>query len=204
MDKNEKNIIRRIRQGDKEVFQNLFEIYYQRLFLYAISYVGDADTAKDIVQDLFISLWEKRKNLVIISSVTSYFFRAVHNRSIQFLRHKKVISKFKEKHILKLKEAEILYNSSVDFTFSEVQFNEIRNILNKTYNSLPAKSKEVFRLSREEAKSNQDIANTLNINIKTVEYYITKALKIFHSALRDYFLLFVLFYILTCIIQGFS
>ncbi|GAJ18418.1 unnamed protein product, partial [marine sediment metagenome] len=64
-----------------------------------------------------------------------------------------------------------------------------------TYNSLPAKAKEVFRLSREEAKSNQNIANILNINVKTVEYYITKALKIFHSALKDYFILFVLFWI---------
>ena len=194
MDKNENNIVRRIKQGDKEVFQYLFDIYYQRLFLYAKSYVEDPDTAKDIVQDLFINLWEKRKNLVIISSLSSYFFRAIHNRSIQFLRHKKVISKYKEKHLLKLKEAEILYNTAVDFTLSDVQFNEIKNILNKTYNSLPAKTREVFRLSREEAKSNQVIANTLNINIKTVEYYITKALKVFHSALKDYFILFVLFW----------
>jgi RNA polymerase sigma-70 factor (ECF subfamily) len=194
MDKNENNTVRRIKQGDKEVFRNLFEIYYQRLFLYAKSYVEDADTAKDIVQDLFINLWEKRKNLVIISSLSSYFFRAIHNRSIQFLRHKKVISKYKEKHLLKLKEAEILYNTSVDFTLSDVQFNEIRDILNKTYNSLPAKTREVFRLSREEAKSNPTIANTLNINIKTVEYYITKALKVFHNALKDYFVLFILFW----------
>ncbi len=192
MDNNVKNTIRLIRQGDKEVFKKLFEIYYYRLFLYAKSYVEDADTAKDIVQDLFINLWEKKKNLVITSSLSSYFFRAIHNRSIQFLRHKKVISKHKEKHMLKIKEAEILYNTSVDFTFSEVQFNEIRDILNRTYSSLPGKTREVFRLSRQEARSNQDIAETLNISIKTVEYYITKALKIFHSALKDYFIIFVL------------
>jgi RNA polymerase sigma-70 factor (ECF subfamily) len=190
MDINEKNTVKRIKQGDKEVFHKLFEIYYQRLFLYAKSYVGDTDTAKDIVQDLFINLWEKRKNLVITSSLSSYFFRAIHNRSIQFLRRKQVISRYKDRHMLKLKEAEILYNTSGDFIFSEVQFNEIHCILNRTYNSLPPKTREVFRLSREEAKSNQYIANTLNINIKTVEYYITKALKIFHSALKDYFLLF--------------
>ncbi len=195
MDKSEKNTIRRIKQGDKEVFKKLFETYYLRLFLYTKSYVEDADTAKDIVQDLFINLWEKRKNLVIVSSLSSYLFRAIHNRSIQFLRHKKVVSKFKEKHMLKLKEAEILYSTSVDFTFSEVQFNEIRNILNQTYNSLPAKTREVFSLSREQEKSNQDIANALNINKKTVEYYITKALRIFHSALKDYFIFFILFWI---------
>ncbi len=193
MDKNEKNTIKLIKKGDKGVFKKLFEIYYLRLFLYTKSYVEDTDTAKDIVQDLFINLWEKRKKLDIASSLSSYLFRAVHNRSIQFLRHKKVISKFKEKHMLKLKEAEILYSTSVDFTFSEVQFNEIRNILNQTFNSLPGKTREVFSLSREQEKSNQDIANTLNINIKTVEYYITKALRIFHTALKDYFILFILF-----------
>ncbi|UCH14381.1 MAG: RNA polymerase sigma-70 factor [Bacteroidales bacterium] len=197
MDNSEKNTIRLIRQGDKGVFKILFEIYYQKLYLYAKSYVGDADTAKDIVQDLFITLWEKKKNMVIVSSLSSYFFRAIHNKCIQFLRHKKVIFKFREKHMLKLKEAEILYNTSVDFTFSEVQFNEILNILNRTYNSLSGKTREVFRLSRIEARRNQDIADTLNINIKTVEYYITKALKIFHRSLKDYFMLFVLF-LCTC------
>ncbi len=194
MDKNDSNIVRRIRQGNKEVFRYLFEIYYRRLLLYAKSYVGDPDTAKDIVQDLFINLWEKRKNLVITSSLSSYFFRAIHNRCIHFLRHKKVVAKYKEKHLLKLKEAEIMYNTSVDFTLSGVQFNEIRDILKRTYDSLPAKTREVFRLSREEAKSNQVIANTLNINIKTVEYHITKVLKVFHNALKDYFILSVLFW----------
>jgi len=188
MDKEEKHIVKGIKQGDKEVFRKLFDIYYQRLFLYARSYVENADTAKDIVQDLFINMWEKRKNLFINSSLSSYFFRAVHNRSIQFLRHKKVISEFRENHILKLKEAEILYSTSSDYIFSEVQLNEISNILDQTNSSLPEKTREVFRLSRAEGKSYHDIARTLNINIKTVEYHITKALKIFHDALKDFFI----------------
>jgi RNA polymerase sigma-70 factor (ECF subfamily) len=188
MDKEERYIVKGIKQGDEDVFRKLFDIYYRRLYLYARSYVDDSDAAKDIVQDLFINMWEKRKNLVINSSVSSYFFRAVHNRSIQFLRHKKVVSEFKEIHALKLKEAEILYNTSVDFTFSEVRFNEIQDIFKRTNNSLPPKTREVFGLSRAKAMSYRDIARTLNINIKTVEYHITKALKIFHNALKDFFI----------------
>jgi RNA polymerase sigma-70 factor (ECF subfamily) len=188
MDREEKHILKGIKQGDREVFRKLFDIYYQRLYLYARGYVEDSEAAKDIVQDLFINLWEKRKNLFINSSLSSYFFRAVHNRSIQFLRHKKVISEFKEKHALKLKEAEILYNTSAFFTFSEVRFNEIQDIYKRTYNSLPSKTREVFGLSRAKAMSYQDIARTLNINIKTVEYHISKALKIFHDALKDFFI----------------
>jgi RNA polymerase sigma-70 factor (ECF subfamily) len=188
MNKDEKYITRRIKQGDREVFRKLFEIYYRRLYLYAISYVEDAETAKDIVQDLFINLWEKRENTLINSSISSYLFRAVHNRSIQFLRHKKVISEFKERHALKLKEAEILYSTSIDFTFSEVLFNEIHDIFKRTYNSLPQKTREVFGLSRGKAMSYGDIARTLNVNIKTVEYHITRALKILHKALKDFFI----------------
>jgi RNA polymerase sigma-70 factor (ECF subfamily) len=187
MDKEEKHIVKGIKQGDKKVFGKLFDVYYQRLYLYARGYVENADAAKDIVQDLFINMWEKRKNLFINSSLSSYLFRAIHNRCIQFLRHKKVVSEFKERHALKLKEAEILYNTSVDFTFSEIRFNEIQDIFKRTNNSLPPKTREVFGLSRTEAMSYQDIARSLNINIKTVEYHITKALKIFHNALKDFF-----------------
>ena len=82
------DIIKRIKRGDKEIFRKLFDIYYQRLYLYAKSYVEETSVSEDIIQDLFFYIWEKRKELIINSSVSSYLYRAVHNRSIQYLRHK--------------------------------------------------------------------------------------------------------------------
>jgi RNA polymerase sigma-70 factor, ECF subfamily len=196
MNDKEKVTIRLIRKGDRKVFHALFELYYQRLFLYAKSYLESGEEAEDVVQELFIHLWEKRKELTVFSSLSSYLFRAVHNRCLQNLRHKKVVHKYRERHKLKIKEAEILYNSSSDFIFSEQQLKEIQQIFNRTNNTLPEKTREVFRLSRQQLKTNKEIAKMLNIQLKTVEYHITKALKVFNAALRDYFVIYLLIYII--------
>ena len=186
MDTSEKLYVRRIRRGDKEVFRILFTEYYYKLFVYAKSYVEDSEVAEDIVQDIFFHLWEKHREVEISSSLSSYLFRSVHNRSIQYLRHKKVVAGYEERHSMKIKEAEILYNSSNDFSLSYVHLNEIQEIIRQTIEKMPPKTREIFRLSREAAKSNQTIATSMNMTIKSVEYHITKALKILYSALKDY------------------
>lgn len=190
MDSQEKLTIRKIRKGDKEVFVKLFDLYYQRLYLYARSYLNNDEEAEDMVQSIFLHLWEKRKNLMIFSSLSAYLFRSIHNRSIQHLRHMKVKAKYAERHKLKIREAEILYNNSANFSFSEQQINEIQQIFNSTNTRLPDKTKEIFRLSRESSNTNKEIAILMGIKIKTVEYHITKALKIFNTALKDYFMVF--------------
>jgi RNA polymerase sigma-70 factor (family 1) len=189
MDKLDELTVQHIRIGDTETFRKLFKVYYRRLFLYAKSYVGDPGDAEDIVQDLFYHLWENRKEINIYTSLTSYFFRAIHNRCIQFLRHKKVVEGYESQHLLKIKEAEILCNSSSDFTFTELQFEEIQNIFSRTNNTLPDKTREIFKLSREDSMSNKEIASLLKLQVKTIEYHITKALKTFHGAMKDYFVL---------------
>lgn len=187
MDNQEKITIHRIRKGDKETFRKLFELYYQRLFLYAKSYLGNTDESEDLMQDLFIHLWEKRKDLVIFSSLSAYLFRSVHNRCIQILRHRQVIARNELRHRLKLKEAEILYNASADFIFSEQKLKEIQHIYEQTNSTLSDKTREIFHLSREQSKTNKEIAGILGIQVKTVEYHISKALKTFNTALKDYF-----------------
>ena len=192
MDKNDEDLIQLIRKGDKETFGKLFDIYYQRLLYYAKSYTGNLVDAEDIVQDLFFHLWESRTVIDINSSISAYFFRTIHNRSIQFLRHKKVIEGFESHHQLKLKEAEILNNSSDNFTFTEIQFKEIEHIFSVTNKNLSEKTREIFKLSRENSMSNKEIASLLKVQVKTIEYHITKALKVFHVAMKDYFTVFLM------------
>jgi RNA polymerase sigma-70 factor, ECF subfamily len=189
MNQQEKNMVALIREGDRTIFRRLYDLYYTRLFLYAKSYIEDTNEAEDIIQELFLDLWKKREDLDILTSLSSYMFRAVHNRCIQYLRHQKVIEGFESMHQLKMRDAEILYNSSADFSFTEVQFKEIEQIYNQTSKLLPEKTMEIFGLSRTSFKSNKEIATLLNIDLKTVEYHITKALRLFHSALKDYFIL---------------
>jgi RNA polymerase sigma-70 factor, ECF subfamily len=188
MNLSDKGFIQRIRQGDKDVFKTIYDLYYQRMKLYAISYVEDNDSAEDIVQELLFHLWEKREDLEQINSISSYLFKSVHNRCIQYLRHKRVVARYKEKHLLKIKDAEIMSQSGFDFSL-----NEIEEIKEQIVNSLSPKTRKIFQLSRIEEKNNQEIAATLDLSVKTVEYHITKALKSFQLALRDYILLFFLF-----------
>lgn len=187
MNYSDKDIIRRIRQGDKDVFKTIYNIYYQRLILYAVSYVNDKDVAEDIVQELLFHLWEKHPEIEIVTSLSSYLYRAIHNRCIQFLRHKKVVARYQDRHILKIKEAEIMLKYSNDFTF-----NEIDDIRKRIFNSLSPKTKKIFHLSRNEDKNNKEIAEALDLSVKSVEYHITKALKSFQLALKDYIVVIIL------------
>jgi len=84
-------IIRRIRQGDKQEFEKLFRSSYVSLVRYAKTILKDHDTAEEIVQDLFFRLWQDRGQLTIESSLNGYLFRSVHNRSLHFIEHQKVV-----------------------------------------------------------------------------------------------------------------
>lgn len=185
---NERDIVLRLQQGDKDVFRIIYDIYYKRMQLYAISYVNYTDVAEDIVQDLLFHLWEIRNDIQINTSLSSYLYKAIHNRCIAYLRHKKVIARYQEKHLLKIKEAEILNQTYSDFSFDGIQANEIQEIQERILNFLPTKTKKIFQLSRNNDKNNKEIANSMNLSIKAVEYHITKALKTFQLALKDYIL----------------
>ena len=86
-------IIRRIRQGDKGQFESLFRSSYVSLVRYAKTIIKDHDTAEEIVQDLFVRLWQERQKLKIESSLNGYLFRAVHNRCLHWLDHSRVVEK---------------------------------------------------------------------------------------------------------------
>jgi len=188
MNKNEIKLLKRLKKDDQNAFKEIFYIYYHRLVNYAKSYVFDKQIAEDIIQDIFFNIWIKRKELEINISLSAYLYRAVHNRCIQYLRQKYINENvFDPENSLKLKEAEILYQLYSNFSFSEIEFNEMEKIIKNTYNSLPQKTREVFDLSREHNLTYQEIAETLNMNIKTIEYHISRALKAFREALNDYF-----------------
>lgn len=179
-------IIKGIKKGSKAIFKQLYDTFYQRLYHYAVSYVEQPETAKDIVQELFFHLWVKRKTIEINTSVSSYLFRAVHNRCIQYLRHQQVVNQFNETQKLKLREAEMLYHYDSDFIHSSIGFKEMENLIQSTVDSFPEKTKKIFMLSRSDNLKNTEISAQLNIDIKTVEYHISKALKTLRKKLSDY------------------
>lgn len=162
-------------------FEALFQVNYQPLCVTAYRIVQDKDVAEDIVQDIFEKLWEKRESLTINSSLKAYLIQSAINQSLNYLK--------KNKNAL---SRESFYSSAADenanTTEQAIALKEVSRRADQAIRALPDACRTVFILSRYEQMSYKQIAEKLNISVKTVENQMTKALK----HLRRYLLTFVL------------
>jgi RNA polymerase sigma-70 factor (ECF subfamily) len=137
------------------------------------------DEAEEMVQGTFLTLWEKRETIDIHTSVKSYLYQAVHNNSLNLLKHYQVRQAHSE---------HIKYHTDpgTDFNTQKVLGDELEQEIDAAIGSLPAQCQTVFRLSRFENLTYAEIAEQLNISVKTVENHMGKALKILRERLKDY------------------
>jgi RNA polymerase sigma-70 factor (ECF subfamily) len=164
---------------DLTSFEVLFRQYYQMLCGYALRFVKDADTAEEIVQDLFYRLWEKRAELQINSSVKSYLFSAVHNRCLKYIEHRNVETRYRNYYLL--------HGSEIDSEPHDAAgIHELQAIINATLDALPERCGRIFRLNRFEGLKYHEIAQKLSISVKTVEANMGKALKLLRKNLKNY------------------
>ena len=175
---NDNEIIRRIRQGDVQQFESLFRSSYISLVRYAKSFVRDHDTAEEIVQDLFFRLWDERNKIKIETSLNGYLFRAVHNRCLHLLEHRKVIEKHEREIMQEQKES----NENVS---ELIQYNELQSAVARVLERLPERCGRIFCMNRFEGLKYNEIAEKLAVSVKTVEADMGKALKEFRKALRE-------------------
>ncbi|NTW32776.1 MAG: RNA polymerase sigma-70 factor [Bacteroidetes bacterium] len=157
----------------------LFKSSFKGLCYFAQRYVKDLDTAKEIVQDAFVNLWEKRDNIDLSKSVKSYLTTTIYNRSLNYLRDNKKFNK-------EILTFENLYPYNNQDTGDKLVASEINNKINKAIDELPEKCREVFQLSRFENLKYRQIADKLNISVKTVETQMSKALQHLRNRLVDY------------------
>ncbi|MDP4281705.1 MAG: RNA polymerase sigma-70 factor [Bacteroidota bacterium] len=164
---------------DKAAFEQLFRMHFKTLTYFALRYVKDQDTAHEIVQDAFMGLWEKRETIDPERSVTSYLSTSVRNKCLNHLRNTK---KFSDE-LLSLENLpqDAFYEQPLRLTESEITL----RILQSTA-ELPEKCREVFELSRNEHLKYEEIAQRLNISVKTVETQISKALAHFRIRLKEF------------------
>ena len=179
---------------DRLAFENMYTAYYSRMKRFAQEYVIHAEDAENIVQDIFLELWENKLFLSAHINIFSFLFTAVKNRCIDFLRHQAIVQKTADKlqeehqkmfqmkqHALELLDEKI---------FSET---DIEKIVQKAIDSLPERCREIFIMNKMEGKKQKDIAETLHISINTVESQMAIAYRKLREALKDYLpLLFLL------------
>ena len=172
-------LITTLKAGDISAFEMLFKTYYQPLCNYAYSFVQDRDEAEEIVQGIFMSVWEKRDNLAIHTGVRPYLYAMVRNASLNVLKHEKI----KQQHAtMELAVAE----RSVESVTRTVMASELESRIYKALDKLPEQCRLVFKLSRFEELKYSEIAEQLSISVKTVENQMGKALRIMREQLKDY------------------
>ncbi len=168
-----------VKSGNIHAFEFLFKSYYPRLLRYALRFVKDEDEARDILQDSFISFWEKREFLLSVS-IKALLFTIVRNNCLNHLKHQSVAAKYHFEYLSEKRGEEHLYH--LDFlgsTDDNLVFNELNAKVNLVIDSLPERCKEVFLLSRFEGLKNREISEKLNISLTAVEKHISKALSVF-------------------------
>jgi RNA polymerase sigma-70 factor (ECF subfamily) len=170
---------------NKVIFDFVFQYYYSGLCTYAETIVKNQEVAEDIVQELFVKLWVKAKEISIKGSLKNYLFTSIRNRCFDFLKHQTVKSKLTQLN---------QYSGDVDEFTPEnwLVESEIKDIIEQSIEKLAPRCQEIFRLSRFQGLKNQEIADKLGLSKRTVEIQITNALKTLRKDLKPYLPIFLL------------
>lgn len=172
----EKELLLELKQGNEKAFETIYKKYSKGLFGSLIKLVKSEFEAQEILQDVFLKIWDNREKIDVEKSFRSFLFKIGENKAYDFFR--KVASD-------KKKKAEIIAIASSEYPLVEEQISSDKNetILAKAIESLPPQRQQVFRLCKLEKKSYKEVSQLLGISESTVSDHIVKATK----AVRDYF-----------------
>ncbi len=180
----EDRFIQGLKNGDEKVFEELFKAYYAPLCEYCLRYVSDADMAEEIVQDLFFKMWVKRDELNINVSIKSYFYISLRNHALNYINRLKIQDRYNQ-------FVEIRTKNEVDYPIDVLEEKDMERIMKQAIAMLPEKRREIFEMSRFEELKYSEIAEKLNVSVKTVESQMSKALEHMRKVLAKYLALII-------------
>ena len=174
-------------QKDETAFEQVFKTYFKRLHAYAFTILKNDVEAEEMVQQVFFKLWERNESLSLSGSVSAYLYRAVHNESLNYIKHQKVRSNHQLHVAYSMK-------NEVEHPAKKVMAGELEKKIHTALNELPEQCRTIFQMSRFDELKYREIADKLGISVKTVENQMGKALKLLREKLVD-FLIFILLFI---------
>lgn len=177
-----------IRKEDKLAYREIYTRYWKSIFLHAYRKTNSKEIAEELTQNLFLSLWERRKEIKV-KFIHQWLFSAIKYGVINHYKSQIVHEKYVEY------EKGIL-NESNSSTEQITAYRELSQVIEKGISLLPAKTQMVFKMSRIENRSIKEIAKDLNISEKAVEYHITQSLKIMRVHLKDYLLVIAILFLI--------
>lgn len=182
----DEEIIKQIKEGNIDAFNALFKAFYMPLYFSCRKFIASPDEAKDLLQNVFLRFWEKREEIDIHTSLKAYLFRSVQNECLNYLRSVPFYTS--EKNMQENTQTDISDSHATPDTVLSII--EMEQIIKNTIKQLPPQCKTIFILSRLKGLKNQQIAQKLNISVRTVDTQIYRALKVLKTRLKDYLALF--------------
>lgn len=171
-------ILKQIQEGNKGAFEILFKQYYRMLVIFAAKYLRSIEEAEELVQQVFVSFWEKAARTDINISLKAYLYRWTANACINRIKHLKIKDKYAQYAVTEIQNS---FDDNLQFTEPD-----LKEKIDKAIDNLPAKCREIFIKSRFENKKNHEIATELGISEKTVENQMTIALKKLRADLAQF------------------
>ncbi len=170
-------LVTRIRQNDKDAFKLLYDRYNKKIYFFSLKCLSNNVEAEELVQSVFVNVWENRENLDATISVKNYIYKAAVNYIYNYLKKKAIRARFIESEINK---GEVHSNH----TYEQVFFHDLERSINSIVDILPSQQQKIFQLSRYEGLSHREIAKKLDLSERTVENQIYRALKIMKNILK--------------------
>ncbi len=174
-------LVTRIQHNDKDAFKSLYNRYSKKIYFFSLKYLSDNIEAEELVQSVFINVWENRESLDATLSVKGYIYKAAVNYIYNYLRKKTIHARFIESEIQK---GEI----HSDLTYEKVVLHDLERTINSIVETFPSRQQKIFQLSRYEGLTHQEIAKKLDLSVRTVENQIYRALKMIRTILKEGYL----------------
>ncbi|WP_318345700.1 RNA polymerase sigma-70 factor [Flagellimonas baculiformis] len=170
--------------GDEDDFNVMYGFYRPKLFVIVNGYIPSREDAEEIVHDVLVKLWEKKRTIKIHSNFTGYVYSMTRNACLDYLRTRK--NRLSKEMTMEQQEFWLNHGALADDVASSILAEELETLVDMAIGQLPEKCKRVFVKSRMDGLSHQEISKELQISPKTVENHITRALTQFRVALKDY------------------
>jgi RNA polymerase sigma-70 factor (family 1) len=170
-------LVIRIRNNSKEAFKLLYDRYSKKLYYFSLKYLGDNEETEELVQSVFISIWEHRKSLDETMPVKNYIYRSAVNYIYNYIKKKAIRARFVESE---LQKGELQSN----ITYDQIVFHDLERLISSIVETLPSQQQKIFQLSRFEGLSHEEIAKNLDLSVRTVENQIFRALKVIRTELK--------------------
>jgi RNA polymerase sigma-70 factor (ECF subfamily) len=166
-------------------FKHIFELFYPRIWCFVKEYIKDEQNAKDIMQNILLTLWEKRNSLMADTNLNAYLFSLAKSQCLNHLKHLKVVEKYSKTVQSDQQETQVYYYSMNMFEPEQMDIESLELMVDEAIKNLPEQCRKIFELNRYEGLKYKEIAQKLELSVKKVEAHISNALRLLRIALKN-------------------